>query len=102
MTSEEEIAANSSKSYLLQGTFTGVETSDSFTLNLIASTIAADYTGTGVDVGTTTTYTYLAGWENGGILWSDESVTGRTSASADYADCAYVKSLPTNSWTMSN
>ncbi|KKS39856.1 MAG: hypothetical protein UV02_C0053G0006 [Candidatus Kuenenbacteria bacterium GW2011_GWA2_42_15] len=102
LTSEEEIAANSSKSYLLQGTFTGVETSDSFTLNLIASTIAADYTGTGVDVGTTTTYTYLAGWENGGILWSDESVTGRTSASADYADCAYVKSLPTNSWTMSN
>ena len=90
LTTEEEIAAGSSQTYELKGTITGSQANRSFSTNLKESASAAT-------AGTSTTYANLAVYETGGLLWSDGADTDRAS---DYADCHYVKSLPTDSQTM--
>ncbi len=94
LTSEETVAAGTSVTYVLKGDITGSATNKSFSTKLASSASAAT-------AGTSTDYADLAVYETGGILWSDGSVTPHTSSSRDYADCTYVKNLPTDSQTMS-
>ncbi|NMB48127.1 hypothetical protein GYA13_01615 [Candidatus Kuenenbacteria bacterium] len=94
LTSEEVVGAGTTKTYVLKGDITGTAANESISVRIPGSA-SSTYAGT------STTYDLMKLYETGGLLWSDGSVTAHTSGSADYADCNYVKNLPTDSQTLS-
>jgi len=93
LTSEEVVAAGTSVTYVLKGTISGSASDRSFSTSFKGSAVTT--------AGTSTTYDLMKLEETGGLLWSDGSASPHSSSSADYADCTYVRNLPTDSQTMS-
>lgn len=91
-TNEQTITKGTSQVYELKGDITGSASDTSFSTRIGGTNAAAGAVTTSIYSDVTTT--------EGRFLWSDRSAAPHVSGSADWCDSNYVKSLPTDSQTL--
>lgn len=84
---EEEVSG--SKTYLVKWNITDAASSgDTFSVNITRPATKA-----------TNDYDTIAG-ASGSFIWTDQGINGHATSTLDWTNDAYVKNLPTDSWTM--